>query len=92
MYGVMSRGYICPIVPAVVFDEKPVITGVGELAPTIDDASLGPQPGAPTIQGAQELSPEIQGAQGDPDPSPQDPPTITGGNLLAPIIQSGEED
>ena len=92
MLGIMSRGYICPIVPANLIDVVPVITGSEELIPSIDGASLGPQPSAPNIQGASELVPEIQGAEADPTPTPADPPSITGGNLLVPVIQGGEEN
>ena len=92
--GIMSRGYICPIVPPeiVQIGGGPTITGAVVLSPQIDGASLGPQVSPPTIQGASELTPTVQGASADPAPVPTDPPTITSGSLLVPIIQSGEED
>jgi hypothetical protein len=94
MYGIMSRGYICPIKPieVVVIGPGPTIVDAAELKPEIDGASLGPQPDPPSIQAAEELVPEIQGATAEPVAAPPDPPTITGGSLLVPTIQGGEED
>lgn len=92
MLGLMSRGYICPIVPAVLVDVRPVITDTRVLQPVVSGASLGPQPGAPKIQSASQLTPEIKGAISPAVPAPSPSPSLTGGSLIAPIITSGEED
>lgn len=90
--GIMSRGYILPVVPETVLCDRPTISGSSVLAPAISGASQGPVIGPPTIRAADAPVPELRGAEADPPATPPDPPSITGGSLLAPVITSGKED
>jgi hypothetical protein len=94
MIGLATRGYLRRLQPPdIVFvGDGPDIIDAKVLKPSISGAGTGPQVGAPSIASAKSLVPAIQGAQPGPVAVPPGAPTIIGGTLLVPIIQSGEED
>jgi hypothetical protein len=92
MFGVMSRGYICPIVPDVIVAvEPPAITDASAVAPEISGSAqeIGERP---TLTGAAEQVPTIAGAASSPTTTTPDSPSLTGGNLLVPEIRKAEEE
>lgn len=89
MLGIMSRGYICPIIPIRL--PGPAIIDQRELRPVIR-GSAQEVLAAPSITSAQEQAPSIVGAKEDPTPPSPGAPSVTGGEELVPIIRRAEED
>jgi hypothetical protein len=94
MIGLATRGYLRRLYPPeiVLCGSPPSIVNSRVLAPQISGGGTGPQLGSPVIEGANALVPQIHGGPPGSIPVSSEGPTIIGGNLLVPIIRSGEED
>lgn len=88
--GLMTRGYICCKVPAVLIGPGPEITGAAILAPKITGSAQNVIQ-APVIRSGSVQVPSLTGAVTPAPPAPG-APSLVGGNALVPIISSAEED
>lgn len=91
--GIMSRGYLCPVLPVqvVVLPGAPTIVATHEPIPDITGTAQEIVE-SPVIVDASAPVPGIQGAVKDPVATPPDSPSVSGGSLLVPVIRSAEEE